>query len=48
MEDPTRKDCRFYNDEADDCKALNNLYCRCERKPCNFYRQKDEQEERKG
>lgn len=48
MEDPTRKDCKFYDDEADDCKALKMLYCKRERKPCNFYRQENAQEERKG
>ena len=48
MDDPTRKDCKFYNNEANDCNALNKLYCKCERKSCNFYKEKYEQEERKG
>lgn len=35
-----KTDCRFYDKEKRQCKALNNVYCAIEEKPCRFYKQK--------
>lgn len=43
MEKEMQKDtCKFYDKEKKNCKALNDLYCVKERKPCSFHKKRGE------
>ena len=32
------KDCKFFDEEEQSCKALKKLYCDKEREKCRFYK----------
>ena len=34
------EDCIFYDRKKKQCRALKQLYCATEDKPCNFYKEK--------
>lgn len=36
-----KKDCRFYDAEANNCTALKCLYCGFEHKDCAFYKKEE-------